>query len=307
MSIIDLHCDVLSKIYATKQSLWSNDAHFDVKRALESRVIIQFMALFVEPDWKHQGFYEILKQINYYHQQLEILDQHLYHISSEADIRAECEKKIGCILHLEGAHALGDDVELLEILYRLGLRSLGITWNNRNLFADGIGEGLKAGGLSQKGRQLVAEINRLGIMLDLSHLSMQGFFEVLEITDRPVIVSHANARQLCSHPRNLDDTQLSSLAANGGIIGINQVSYFVSEQGQPSIDQVVDHIVYIADKIGVKHIALGSDFDGADDIVMQGIQEYSAWNHVLRQRRFTDQEINMILCGNALRIIKQLL
>lgn len=307
MKIVDLHCDTISQIYEKKQFLFANNGHFDIKRALESKIALQFFALFSMPADSNTCMREILKQIDKFYLEIEMNSEYLFLLRDLSDINKGLNsKKIACLLHLEGAEALGTDDEILRILYRLGLRSMGLTWNNRNLLADGVGEGESAGGLSVKGRQVIEEMSKLGIILDLAHISEKSFFEALDYYDKPVLVSHANARALCNHRRNLNDSQLRALALNGGVIGINQVADFVKED-HPSVDDLVDHIVYIADLIGVDHIGLGSDFDGADNIVMEGIEDYANWKSLLSARSFTQQEIEKILGENALRIIKAVL
>jgi len=211
------------------------------------------------------------------------------------------------ILHLEGAEAIGNDSEILSLLYRLGLRSLGLTWNNRNLLADGVGEEPGAGGISSKGKEIIYLMEKLGIMLDLSHISVKSYYDALKLYSKPVLVTHANARVLCNHRRNLDDSQLKALAENDGVIGINQVPDFIKEDGKPESNDLLDHIVYISDLIGVEHISLGADFDGADVLLMQGVEEYSRWAQLLACRGFTPAETNMILYENALRVIKAVL
>lgn len=307
MKIVDLHCDTISLIFEKRQSLFVNNGHFDIKRAQGSKIALQFFALFSMPADCNTCMRQILKQIDKFYLELERNSEYLFLLRDYSDINKELDaEKIACLLHLEGAEALGTDEEILRILYRLGLRSIGLTWNNRNLLADGVGEGKYAGGLSLKGRQIIKEMSKMGIILDLSHISEKSFFDALDYYDKPVLVSHANARALCNHRRNLNDSQLKALALNGGVIGVNQVADFVKKE-QPSIDDLLDHIVYIADLIGVDHVGLGSDFDGADKIVMKGIEEYANWESLLSARSFTQQEIEKILGKNALRVIKAVL
>jgi membrane dipeptidase len=308
MKIIDLHCDTISSIQKSGTSLLSNSCHFDVQRAQKAGIGLQFFALFSMPSNMNESLRQILKQVEKYHSELTKHEKYLYPVLSYEDIAiGDEENRIGCILHLEGADCLGNDKEILYLLYRLGLRSLGLTWNNRNLVADGADEEPGGGGISRKGREIIKIMDSLGIMLDLSHISVRSYYEALEIYSKPVLVSHANARSLCNHRRNLDDHQLKALASNGGVIGINQVLEFVKEDGKPFIDDLLDHLVYIADLIGIEHVALGSDFDGDDVLVMSGVEEYSKWESLLSSRGFTPKEAALILQGNALRVIKAVL
>lgn len=251
------------------------------------------------------AFTNIMLQLEKFFLELELNQDYIYLVKSYNDIDFNVNK-IGAILHLEGAEAIGREIELLRLLYRLGLRSIGLTWNHRNLLADGIGEGKDAGGLSQFGKKVIKEMLKLGIILDLSHISEKAYFEAFDYYDKPIMVTHSNVRNLCSHPRNLSDEQLKVLAQNGGIVGINQVNFFTS-QANPNIYDLIDHIKYIVDLIGIDHVALGSDFDGAEEIIMSGIEKYKDWSELLLKKGFLPQEIDKILCKNALRVMETIL
>ena len=304
MKKADLHCDTISALLEKQEPIKNNSCHFDISRAKQGDIAIQFFALFTKPDDSNAVLRQILKQIEKYQREISLNSDELYQILEFKDILAEAnQNKIGCLLHMEGAEALGGDVELIKIFYMLGLRSIGLTWNYRNLLADGVSEGTNAGGLSKKGRKLIREMSNLGIILDLAHLGEKSFYEAIEYYKKPLIVSHANARHLCNHRRNLSDEQLKALQANDGIIGVTGVNDFIKEN-DATIEDLVDHIVYITDLIGSRHVALGSDFDGADHMVMAGIDGYRNWESLLQKRGFSSADINNILFGNALRILK---
>lgn len=306
MDIIDLHCDTISVLGEKNENLYSNSGHFDILRASEAGLILQFFALFTMPADRNSALRHTLRLAEKYLSQLDKYDDYLYPVKTAGDINNSTENhKIGCLLHLEGAECLGKDIAVLEILYRLGLRSIGLTWNHRNLLADGIGES-NGGGISDKGKEMIQAMDQMGIMLDLAHISEKAYFEALEHYNRPVIVSHANARQLCPHRRNLTDEQLRALARHGGIVGVNQVSDFVAVE-KPSLDKFIDHIIYISELIGVEHVALGSDFDGADDVVLKGVQDYRNLPGKMRERGFSEDEIRKILSENAGRTIKSII
>jgi membrane dipeptidase len=308
MKIVDLHCDTISSIQKNGQSLYNNNCHFDLERARKAGIGVQFFAMFTMPQGMNESLRQILKQVEKYHTELDLCQEYLQPVYTYDDIvAAESMGKMAGILHLEGAEAIGNDSEILSLLYRLGLRSLGLTWNNRNLLADGVGEEPCAGGISSKGKEIIYLMEKLGIMLDLSHISVKSYYDALKLYSKPVLVTHANARALCNHRRNLDDSQLKALAENDGVIGINQVPDFIKEDGKPESNDLLDHIVYISDLIGVEHISLGADFDGADVLLMQGVEEYSRWAQLLACRGFTPAETNMILYENALRVIKAVL
>ncbi|MGI5920276.1 MAG: dipeptidase [Syntrophomonadaceae bacterium] len=307
MKIVDLHCDTLSALVDKNESLLTNSGQYDINRARQGHIGWQFFALFAMPKDAHWVLRNILKQVDKFYDEIENNAAYLYHLKRYQDaIKPENSNKIGCLLHLEGAEAIGTDLEMVSLFYRLGLRSMALTWNNRNQLADGISEGDSNGGLSLKGRQVLKEMSRLGIILDLAHISEAGYYDALQYYDKPIMVTHANARKLCNHRRNLTDDQLKALAQHGGVIGITQVSEFVKESGA-TLNDLLDHVVYVTDLIGVEHVAFGSDFDGSDSMVIDDVRGYSILSESLQSRGYNNREIEMILNGNALRIIKEVL
>ncbi|MGE5423136.1 MAG: dipeptidase [Ignavibacteriales bacterium] len=304
MLIADLHCDTISSIFKSGEPLLNNSGHFDLERGIRAGIVLQVFALFVSPAEGNNMFRQILKQVDCFHEQIAANPDMAYMVCCSDDLmQADHADKIGCLLHLEGADALGGEIEMLRLLHRLGLRSLGLTWNHRNLLADGVMEGDPGTGLSNLGRKMVKEIDLLGMVLDLAHAAPQSFYDAMEIYSKPVMISHANSRSIWDHQRNLSDDQLKALAQNDGIIGLTLVSDFVARM-PASIDDFLDHLVYISELIGVRHVALGSDFDGASNLVMPGIQAYYEWESLLSKRGFLSGEQEMVLGGNAARFFK---
>lgn len=308
MKMVDLHCDILSKLVEGTDSLFANLHHFDIKRALQSGLQIQFFSLFTHPDGADTCLRRILLQLNCLLKAIQDYPEYIYPLTSSGQLEESASQgKLGAVLHLEGGEALGSDLELLHLLYQLGLRSLALTWNPPNLLAGGVDASGEASGLTAIGRELVKNMDRLGIILDLAHIAPRSFFEVLDFYNKPIMVTHANAYHLCPHRRNLTDAQLKALAQNGGIIGFTQVSDFVKETGPVLPDDFINHLVYVAELIGIEHLALGSDFDGAERIVLPAIEAYGTLPGLLEARGFNRNEITMILAGNALRVIRELI
>jgi membrane dipeptidase len=182
--------------------------------------------------------------------------------------------KHAVILHIEGAEAIDSDLKTLDVLYHAGLRSIGPVWSRPTIFGHGVPFDYPRSpdtgpGLTNAGKRLVTRCNELGIMLDLSHLNEKGFWDVARLSDAPLVATHSAAHALCPVPRNLTDAQIDAVAASGGIIGVNFHVGFLREDGNGSgksftpLTEIVRHARYIADRIGVEHVALGSDFDGA--------------------------------------------
>ncbi len=196
-------------------------------------------------------------------------------VARTADEIRRCRQSgiLAAVLHIEGAECLDPKrLETLDVLYAAGLRSLGLVWSRPNAFAHGVPFDFPRGpdtgpGLTRAGRALVGACVRMGIMVDLSHLNEAGFWEVSQISSAPLVASHSNAWALSRSPRNLTDRQLDAVGASGGLVGINFHRGFLREDGrwqeETSYHQIVRHVRYVADRIGIAHVGLGSDFDGA--------------------------------------------
>jgi membrane dipeptidase len=179
---------------------------------------------------------------------------------------------IAAIVHMEGAEPIAPDLSNLEEWYDRGLRSIGPVWSRANAFASGVpfrfpSTGDVGPGLTEPGRDLVRACNRLGILVDLSHLNEAGFWDVAALSDAPLVATHSNAHALCPASRNLTDRQLDAIGDSGGIVGVNFAVTFLREDGnlvrETPISEIVRHVAYLAERMGVDHVAFGSDFDGA--------------------------------------------
>jgi membrane dipeptidase len=194
-------------------------------------------------------------------------------IRTAAELAVALDREvIAAVLHFEGAEAIDPDLDGLEVFYQTGLRSLGLAWSRPNVFAHGVpfkfpGSPDTGPGLSDAGRQLVKACNRLGILIDLAHITEQGFWDTAGISHAPLIVTHAGAHALCPSTRNLTDKQLDAIQESDGVVGVNFHVGFLREDGRLEPDtplsEIVHHIDYIARRIGIEHVAFGSDFDGA--------------------------------------------
>jgi len=176
------------------------------------------------------------------------------------------------ILHFEGAEAIDRSLDALHVYYAAGLRSLGPVWSRPNIFAHGVPFQFPSNpdigpGLTDAGKALVRACNSLGILIDLSHLNEKGFWDVEAISDAPLVATHSGAHALCASPRNLTDKQLDAIKASGGVVGVNFHTGFLREDGrskeETSLTEIVRHVDYMVERMGIDHVALGSDFDGA--------------------------------------------
>lgn len=200
-----------------------------------------------------------IRAIEFAKQEIEASKEWVMHAKTAEDFRrAKREGKVAFAFHFEGGMPLDGDLAYVRAFKEMGLSSLGLTWNMRNQIADGIGD-RSGSGLSNFGAELVPELNRQRIVIDVSHLSDDGFWDVLELSDEPIIASHSNARALCNHPRNLSDEQIHALSERGGTIGMVFYGPFIDSE-KPSLERLLDHVDHVAKLVGVDHIAAGPDF-----------------------------------------------
>jgi membrane dipeptidase len=221
-----------------------------------------------------------------------------------AEVRAaRAAGKLAAVLTIENSEALDGSLNVLRMFHQLGIRSIGLTHNPRALAADGVGEARTGGGLTEFGARLVREMNALGMLVDVSHISERGFWDVMQHTTKPVIASHSNCRALCDHIRSLTDHQLRALGANGGVVGISFVPDFVDRE-RPSITRVLDHIEHAMELAGPAHVGLGSDFDGGGT-VLQDATEVPRLTQGLLDRGHSHAVIRGVLGENLLRVFEQ--
>lgn len=264
MNIIDLHCDALLKLRKGKGSLRFADApelETNKTRLQQGQVKVQCFAIFIAPDIpSNQKFQAALEQVDYFYQEVLGKNPDMVHIRDWSDFDQLKLGQIGAMLTLEGVDPIGNDLMKLRILYQLGVRSVGLTWNPANLAADGAGEP-RGGGLTLFGKEIVLANNEHQVLTDVSHLSEKAFWDVLEIAKYP-IASHSNAKALSNHPRNLTDEQATAMFKKGGLVHVVYWPPFVTESGKASIPDLIKHIDHFCSLGGVNQIGFGSDFDG---------------------------------------------
>lgn len=240
--------------------------------------------------------------------------------SYEDILDAMKEGKHFIMLGIEGLGAIGDDVNQIETLYRLGFRHCSLTWNEKNLLATGVKNEDGVTGLTEAGIKAVEKMEELGMLVDVSHLSEKGFWDLMKVAKKPVIATHSNAKALCNHVRNLTDKQAIAIAKTGGVIGINVCGIFVHEK-KPGLETFVDHIDYFKKLIGIEHVALGFDYcnflhanpseaikGDFEEKKVEGITYVKDAYKVLdelQRRGYTEEEIEKISQGNLLRVIKE--
>jgi membrane dipeptidase len=230
---------------------------------------------------------------------------------SVADFR---DGQVAAIVHLEGAEAVAPDLSNLEGWYDRGVRSIGPVWSRPNAFAHGVPFRFPSSpdtgpGLTAAGRALVQACNRLGVLVDLSHLNAAGFWDVARISDAPLVATHSNAHALCASSRNLTDAQLDAVAASGGVVGVNFGVNFLRADGRRVLDtprdEIVRHVLYLAERMGVDHVAFGSDFDGATiSTEVGGIGGLPRLVDDLRAAGLSEEDVEKVTHGNWLRVLE---
>ncbi|MDN4606577.1 dipeptidase [Sporosarcina highlanderae] len=264
MNIIDLHCDVLLRMEQSKGELSFEDSvELDVtyNKLKQGGVKIQAFAIFIPPSIKSdQKFQVALDQIHYFYNEVIGKNPKMKALKNWQEFDQLADDEIGAFLTLEGVDCIGNDMQKLSILHELGVRSIGLTWNNANLAADGVGEE-RGAGLTEFGKEIVRFCNDRQILSDVSHLSERAFWDLLDLAKYP-IASHSNSKTLCSHQRNLTDEQATHLFKKNGLIHVVYTPPFITGQDSASISDLIAHIDHFCSLGGVKQIGFGSDFDG---------------------------------------------
>lgn len=310
MLVIDAHCDTLLK-YSKEKGLFDlgTSSHLDLKRLAES-VSLQFFAVFIPSQFRpHQVLPKGLEMIDSFLEEMERCRNQIQLVRKKSDLLPiGANGQSAALLTLEGGDMLCGNLSFLRILFRLGLRSVCLTWNNRNEIADGVGE-TAGGGLTAFGRELIMEMNRLGMVVDLAHISEKGFWSAMEVCSRPLIVSHANCKALCDHRRNLTDAQIKAVAAKKGVMGISFVPGFLAADGKATINHVIDHIDYACQLVGTDYVGLGSDFDGTD-LLPEGLHDVRSLPSIaegLIKRGYQTADIEKIMGRNFFSLLYEVL
>ena len=312
--VFDLHCDtalaLLGKDMKQKGNLRKNQLHIDLERAATLGCYAQCFACFTTPFMKqwsgHSPEIVFERELEGIMLQLqENSDLICQAVTPEQIEENRKNGKMSAILTIEGPAGFGFDPAMLETLFNAGFRITSLGWNESNVLA---GSHKTGEGLTSLGKEYVQEAQRLGMLIDVSHLSDQGFWDLMEITQAPIVATHSNSRAVCNHSRNLTDDMFLAICRTGGVAGFNQCAPFVGED--PDLDTVCDHILHFLelDPTG-KHIALGGDLDGCDEMPrgFDGIQSYPAMAERLLQRGVSAQTLEDIFWNNALGVMKRAL
>ena len=310
--VFDLHCDtalaLLGKSMNEAGSLRKNETHIDLERASKLGGYAQCFACFTTPymeQWAKVSPIVIFERELATIQREVDKNKDLISIAySAAEIEQNQEKgMMSAILTLEGTAGIGYDPALLEDLHAIGFRISSLGWNESNPLT---GSHKTGGGLTDQGRAFVKEAQRLGILVDVSHISDEGFWDMMDITNAPIIATHSNSRAVWNESRNLTDEMFLAICKTGGVAGYNACAEFTGEN--PTIDTICDHIFHFMelDPSG-KHIALGGDLDGVDNMPagFDGVQSWPVLAQRLLERGLSEETVMDIYWNNILGVMKR--
>ncbi len=312
MRIIDLHCDTITKIDDNQQNLYDNDCHLSLKRMSEAGYMMQCFAIFVYLKETESPYNTCLKYIDYFKKEMEKNKSLIKQVYCYDDLLNNIENNImSAMLTIEEGATIENDLAKLKHFYDLGVRMMTLTWNFKNEigYPNNMSDPenwheVTDKGLTEFGKLVVNEMNRLGMIVDVSHGSDRLFYDVIEISDKPIVASHSNSRKVHYCPRNLSDDMLVKLKENGGVVGINYCPSFISEDTEiDQIPMIVEHIKHIVKIAGIETVALGSDFDGIKTPV--GLSDCSKMHlltQALKESGFTEDDIDKIYYQNFLRV-----
>lgn len=321
MRFIDTHCDTMGECIARsegKVTLQNNPGHINMEKLIKGGAMAEFFAIFIPTHDSGAGKGVTLPPYDYfqfvykaYLKELEANKDVLAPACNYDDIMAnKAADKVSSVLTVEDGVPLEGKMERLEEFYQKGVRLISFTWNYENSlgFPNSKDPEIMNRGLKQFGLDCIERMNEMGMLVDVSHLSDGGFWDVVKHSKKPFIASHSCCRALCNHTRNLTDEMLHALGEKGGVVGINFASQFLNEGAEyTDIQSVVRHMLHIRDKAGLDALGFGSDFDGITSTLE--FKDYTGLPLIVDALKphFTDDEIDKICSGNMLRLIRDTL
>lgn len=316
MNFIDFHCDTAYRMIEEGKNITDSNLKANLNNIKAGNAMAQFFAMFIEKDQVEDSFKYCNKMLLNFKKEISKHEDTIELCRNFDDLKkAKSSGKIGAFLTIEEGDALKGKLDNLRYFKEEGISLVTLTWNFENdLGYPNVAFVNKDKGLKEKGIEVVEEMNRLGMLIDVSHLSDGGFFDVAKYSKMPFIASHSNARVMTNHSRNLTDEMIKILANKGGVTGINFCNAFLSKDSNPlddevaTIENMVRHIKHIRNIGGIEVIGIGSDFDGIEnEVEIKNSSEMNKLAFALQKEGFVESEIEKIFYGNALRIIKDVL
>lgn len=318
MHLIDMHCDTVAKILESKngEGLYENSFDVDIKGMKNAGTMAQFFACFVYMEM-FQGKDRMEKAYLYAKKMAAKLKEEVQKNSKEIALATTADSilqnqeqgKISAILTLEEGGVINGEFRKLEELYNEGIRLVTLLWNFENCmgYPNSKDRKIMEQGLKPFGFETVERMNDLGMLVDVSHMSDGGFWDVIHTSKKPVVASHSCARSLCNHPRNLTDEMLRALGEKGGLAALNFYPAFIREDQKASKEDLAAHIKHMINVAGMDAVAIGTDFDGFEggELEIDKTGKMSLLYHTLKKERFTEEQLEKIWFGNVMRVIKE--
>ena len=325
MKVVDLHCDTVLGLLEHEEGIHDKELSIDANKLKEGDYLLQCFALFTDQKVNKIPEIQTMKLMDRYYRMLEENKEILAPVYQFSDIEKNRKSgKISTLLTLEDGGVVFNELAMLRNYYRMGVRLITLTWNYEN----GIGYPNVAStsftdysvvdakqqvdtvhGLTEFGKAYVKEMERLGIIVDVSHLNDAGFWDVVKLSTKPFVASHSNARSICNVARNMSDEMILALKEKGGVMGLNFCASFLKKNSSLSaIEDMVKQILYIRNLAGIDVIALGTDFDGIScELEIKDCSQIQKLKYALQEAGLTQEEIEKVFYKNALRVFKQVL
>ena len=329
MKVIDMHCDTISELYYRREagkaySLLKNDCHIDLERMKKGDYCLQNFALFTELTRHERPFEYCMKLVDLFYTEIAKHEDLIGVVTCYEDIeRNRKEGKMSALLTIEEGGVCQGESAFLRNFYRLGVRMMTLTWNHKNELAspnriwqehgEAFFEPDTEHGLTEKGIEFVNEMEALGIIVDISHLSDAGIEDVFRYTKKPFVASHSNARTVASNPRNLTDDMIRRLSERGGVAGLNYCAAFLYDWKKGDtvlsrVEHMIAHIKHMKQVGGIQCIGLGSDFDGiGGELEMKSPEDLPILEAAMKKAGFTESEIEAVFYKNVLRVYEEIL
>ena len=311
--IIDLHCDTIQRAKDENLSLTDSKLAVNLKETQGNLPYIQCMGTFINPKYniKDGGFKRTNSIIDNFYELYKKEQDKIYIIKNKKGlISKEFNNKTGVILTIENGSAISSNLDNIKILYKKGIRMMGTVWNEDNELASGANT-KNDKGLTELGKKYIQELEKNNIIIDVSHMSKKSFYDTLNNCNGPIIASHSCTNAICQHYRNLDDEQIKQIAKRNGTIGICFYNLFLTKEPKATVKDLVKHIDYIANLVGIDYISIGTDFDGVEkEHQLEDIKSVKDMYKLileLEKQGYSEIDIEKITSKNFLRVANEIL
>lgn len=309
MNLIDFHCDTILKIYENNSNLKNNEFSIDIEKLKKANSLAQFFALFIDFKSTKDPLQKCLNMLDKFYAEVDKNKDSIAGARNYDDLMLnKSQGKISAFLTIEEGGVLKGSLSNLRNFHRLGVKLITLTWNFPNEIGyPNIDYKYQRKGLTPFGIELVEEMNKLNMIVDVSHLSDGGFYDVAKYSKAPFIASHSNAREITKNPRNLTNDMIKILAEKGGIVGLNFFGKFLGGGEFSKVDDMITHVKHIVNVGGIGVLSLGSDFDGIDSTLeIEDMSEIYKLADSLKKDGFSQDDIEKIFHKNALRFLKEI-